>query len=132
MKTLWEEAVKKTPEYPSYELQRAKGGEKNYRLLKQEGHPIKVERYAALPGELLRTPNLKYIADWRKNLAYRMQVISSAVGNPEQQQLQKIFCKSNILYWINTYCWTYDPRLKNPHIPFITYEFQDEMIEWTV
>lgn len=132
MLTTWEEALKKTPPYPSYKLKRAKGGEKNYRLLQREGHPNKVERYESLPGELLRTPNLKFIADWKDNLAWRMQIMNSCVGNPDQQELQKLICKSNILYWINTFCWTYDPRLKNPHIPFVTYEFQDELIEWSL
>ena len=35
-------------------------------------------------------------------------------------------CSRDILYWINTFVWTFDPRKPNPKIPFITYEYQDE------
>ena len=42
----------------------------------------------------------------------------------------RTMCSEDVLFYINTFCWTYDPR--NPHdsvIPFITYrEFQDESI----
>ena len=37
-------------------------------------------------------------------------------------------CKDNILFWVNAFCWTYDPRRKQPIVPFITYEYQDEAI----
>lgn len=39
-----------------------------------------------------------------------------------------IMCSRDLLFYINTFCFTYDPRLvpdKIPEIPFVTYEFQD-------
>lgn len=38
-------------------------------------------------------------------------------------------CAQDMLYWVNTYAWTYDPHKENteehPYGPFITYEYQD-------
>ncbi len=41
-----------------------------------------------------------------------------------------IMCKRDILFYVNTFVWTYDPRLlpKSTKIPFITFEFQDEAL----
>jgi hypothetical protein len=37
-------------------------------------------------------------------------------------------CSEDLLFYINAFCWTYDPRLENPMVPFLTYEFQDETL----
>lgn len=39
-------------------------------------------------------------------------------------------CSKDILYWFNVFAWTYDPRKNGMecHLPFITYDFQDEYI----
>ena len=41
-------------------------------------------------------------------------------------------CSRDILFWINAFVWTFDPRLvdggQDPVGPFITYEFQDEIL----
>lgn len=49
-------------------------------------------------------------------------------------------CSKDILFWINTFCWTYEPRpekykalgYNDAHLLFITWKFQDEFIEWLV
>ena len=41
-----------------------------------------------------------------------------------------------LLFWLNTFCWIYEPRedrqrkhdSKIPHLPFITYDFQDDYV----
>ena len=35
-------------------------------------------------------------------------------------------CSEDILFWVNAFVWTYDPRQDIPKLPFITWEFQDE------
>jgi hypothetical protein len=37
-------------------------------------------------------------------------------------------CKHDFLFWINFACWTHDPRLPNPVVPFVTWDFQDEAL----
>lgn len=34
------------------------------------------------------------------------------------------------MYFINNFCWTYDPRLEHPYIPFELFEHQQEYIDW--
>src|SRR5690349_22866331 len=103
MLSLWDGATA-VPPYPSYSLKRD------------------------FEGNLLRDADLKYIPDWTENLRYRMMVKQNAEGNTQYQEMQKIFCKSSILYFCNVFCWTYDPRLDNPHIPFVTFPFQDDIL----
>ena len=118
------------PKYPSYELAKAHGGEITYELLSGKGKPKTVSR-KAVKGELLRDVSLRYIMDYKENLRYRLEIKDNAQKNLQYQEMQKMFCRSNILYFINTFCWTYDPRKgKNKISPLLTFPFQDEMVTW--
>lgn len=44
----------------------------------------------------------------------------------QQRELQR--CQKDIVYWINTYCKTYDPRKRNPHLAFKLYPFQESLV----
>ena len=45
--------------------------------------------------------------------------------------MAKARCEQDILYWINDWCWTYDPRLVEPRkIPFILFPIQEECLLW--
>jgi len=105
--TLWDGAVP-VPPYPTYTLKRDAN------------------------GELLRDADLKFIPNWHENLKFRQMVKQNAEGNAQYQQMQMMFCKSSILYFCNVFCWTYDPRLDNPHIPFVTFPFQDDVLTWAL
>ena len=37
-------------------------------------------------------------------------------------------CAEDILFFVNVFAWTYDPRLKEGRVPFVTYGFQDDAI----
>ena len=30
-------------------------------------------------------------------------------------------CAKDVLFWVNAFCWTFDPRRKDSVVPFITY-----------
>ena len=103
--SLWDDAVP-TPPYPTYSLKRDE------------------------EGNLLRDADLKFIPDWKENLIYRQMVMQNCLNNASYREMQKVWCKSNILYFCNVFCWTYDPRLEQPHIPFVTFPFQDDLLTW--
>ena len=66
------------------------------------------------------------------NLRYRKDILERCGRNGKFAAHVKQMCAEDILYYINVFCWTYDPRLidqgLSPKCPFITYEFQDEAI----
>jgi hypothetical protein len=35
-------------------------------------------------------------------------------------------CSRSVLFYVNAFVWTFDPRKPNPKLPFITYPYQDE------
>ena len=70
------------------------------------------------------------------NLAYRARLLSRANQDPVFQNAVWNVCKDSPLFWVNVFVWTYDPRgdryaalgYETSHMPFITWEFQDEYI----
>ena len=74
----------------------------------------------------------------KPNLLTRSQTIETAETNPQLKGAIWEVCKHDIIYWINAFCWVYEPReeqytklgFDSPHIPFITWKFQDEYILW--
>ena len=60
------------------------------------------------------------------NLTFRKNVLSICRSDPFKAAAVKQMCADDLMFYINTFCWTYDPRHKTPVLPFITYDFQDE------
>ncbi len=67
--------------------------------------------------------------DVKENLRYRKRIIQAVNNDPSLAAKFWAACAADPLFYINAFCWTYDPRRK-PHtrLPMITYEFQDEGI----
>jgi len=66
--------------------------------------------------------------DYESNLRFREKVYREGFCDPGFARAQKEICRKDPLYWLNTYAWTYDPRLTVKKIPFITFDVQDELI----
>ena len=64
-----------------------------------------------------------------ENLKARQAMLTRAASDREYQQTVWDACSRDILYFVNLFCWTYDPRKPNPKIPFITYPFQDNALQ---
>lgn len=67
--------------------------------------------------------------DPRKNVRFRRRLIERAETNKALRRELWDACASDILFYINTFCWTHDPRRKHSLIPFVTYPYQDDCIK---
>lgn len=66
--------------------------------------------------------------DQKANLAFRNELVR--IGSTEKKAAEELYimCSRDLLFYVNTFCWTYDPRIGDGVLPFITYEFQDQAI----
>jgi len=69
-----------------------------------------------------------YPNDYEANLDHRLKVMIRTRNKPEAMALVKDRCKNDILFWINTFGMTYNPRKTPAVIPFVTYDYQDKFI----
>ena len=90
------------PDYPVFEMLKAKGGEKTQDLKVIKGSPPLTYVREAKPGELLRDTDMKFIADVSANEMYRAEVKLALSQNPHLETFYWECCRSNILYFINT------------------------------
>ena len=70
-----------------------------------------------------------YPTDYAENLKYRADIHNKTFGNPLLQAQLWEMSSRDILFWVNTFCWTKDPRKKISDIPFVCYDtYQDDYI----
>lgn len=82
--------------------------------------------------------SLSYPTDREENYKYRAQLLYQGRMDPSFRSAVKEWCREDILFWINCFCWTFDPRPENQkklgadsaNLLFITWPFQDEAIRW--
>lgn len=89
-----------------------------------EGH----EDSALLEAEVV-APALEMIPkDLTENTKRRFKLAYLCGKNPELRGVQYLMCQRDILYWVNLYAVTYDPRKTPSAIPFITYPYEDKLL----
>jgi len=64
----------------------------------------------------------------QENLDYRRRLLDKSYDDINFQALLMNMSSEDCLFWINTFVYTFDPRLDIPHVPFITFPFQDEFV----
>ena len=86
---------------------------------------------------------------WRENVTKsvksRQEYISQVQQNNKEKRLELLKytsdegwvtiirkCKEDPIFFFNMFLWTYNPRLDKPHVPFITYPYQDDFIKQIV
>ena len=86
---------------------------------------------------------------WRENVSKsvkdRQDYIYKVQENNKQKRLEILKytspegwveiirkCKEDPIFFFNMFLWTYNPRLATPHVPFITYPYQDDFIKQIV
>lgn len=68
--------------------------------------------------------------DFDENIEFRKQVLLAASKDPEFAGALHRMCSEDMLFYVNLFCWTYDPRdTQAPKKPFLTYDFQDKAMD---
>lgn len=81
-----------------------------------------------LEAEVVPPPIEMIPKDLTENTKRRFKMVYHCGKTPELRTAQWLMCRNDIIYWVNLYAATYDPR-KNPStIPFITYEYEDQLL----
>lgn len=66
--------------------------------------------------------------DMQDNLRYRSKALLLAKQDKKNAEEFWMMCSRDLLFYVNMFCWTYDPRIGTGKLPFITYPFQDEAL----
>lgn len=67
--------------------------------------------------------------DYEENLDYRRWMLVKAKSSDKWQGWIKRACAKDVLFWINTFGWQFNPKIKTREVgPFITWDFQDEAV----
>ncbi len=70
---------------------------------------------------------------YKGNLEFRLKLLKLAADDLDFKNDLFAMCNRDILFYVNTFVFTYDPRLEGAKtIPFITYDFQDVAIDKAV
>ncbi|HAG51721.1 MAG TPA: hypothetical protein DCL42_10380 [Deltaproteobacteria bacterium] len=71
---------------------------------------------------------LPYPKDIIENGMFRSKLLARCETDTDLRAEVKELCKQDILFWVNCFCSTKDPRRKPDLLPYITYPYQDEHI----
>lgn len=65
-----------------------------------------------------------------ENLVYRRELEALAEHDVELRSDLAIACSRDLLFFVNVFCWTHDPRIidGSTEVPFVTYPFQDDLL----
>jgi len=67
--------------------------------------------------------------DFAANLRFRRSLLLEGATDPLAAGQLWAMCAEDPLFYVNTFCWTQDPRQLPSQLPFITYDFQDELFD---
>lgn len=62
------------------------------------------------------------------SLPHRVHLLHQARHSRRLQSLLLAQCRRDIRFWFRHFCWTFDPRLSQPHQPFVLYPYQEEAL----
>lgn len=69
-----------------------------------------------------------YPKDYEANVEFRLNLVAKAQKSGEIQGLLYSLCSDNILFWVNCFTMTYNPRKSPSTLPFLTYAYEDKLI----
>lgn len=84
---------------------------------------------APSPRGIDRTPFYSLVPkDFQANLRFRREVLKMGLADPKAAEELWIMSARDLLFFVNAFCWTYDPRKTPSVLPFVTYEYQDQAL----
>jgi len=76
------------------------------------------------------TSQINYPRQIDQNVRYRLELVKACLSDKSLLKDVQVLCSQDILFWIDCFCWTKDPRRVPDVLPFICYEaFQPEAIK---
>src|SRR3990167_2650885 len=75
-----------------------------------------------------KDPKPLYPANYDENARYRLEMLVKIQKSPLLKAHVKRLCEKDILFWVNTFVFTYNPRRTPSAIPFVTYKYEDKLI----
>ena len=75
-----------------------------------------------------------YPKGYQENIDYRLDICRKA-ADKDFRSLVKVQCADGvegIKFFFNSFLYTYDPRVEPFTLPFITYQYEDGLIEWVL
>jgi len=66
--------------------------------------------------------------DMRANMGLRKRLLWDGAHVPGAADAIRAECARNILFYVNLFCYTFNPRLKTKVMPFVGYKFQDDAL----
>lgn len=66
--------------------------------------------------------------DLGRNARQRRALLWDGAHVPGAAREIREACAKDVLFYVNYFCWTFDPRRAESVVPFVTYDFQDEAI----
>lgn len=67
--------------------------------------------------------------DIEKNKQFRADILEKCKNDEHIRNLVTAKCAEDCIFFIDTFGWTFNPRLQEPEIPFILYDFQEQHIK---
>lgn len=65
----------------------------------------------------------------RERLLRRWDILD-AMQDTDLRRMEMELCRRDVVYWVNRYCWTFDPREEVSSIPFDLFPKQEEFLRW--
>lgn len=62
----------------------------------------------------------------RANALARRRLLWDAARVSGAARAMREACREDVVFYVNAFCWTFDPRRERSVVPFVTYPFQDE------
>jgi hypothetical protein len=84
---------------------------------------------AVLGVNAISTPYYSMVPkDVPANLRFRRELLAMAGADQLAAAQIREMCSKDLLFYVNAFGWTYDPRCQVSALPFVTYGFQDEAL----
>lgn len=78
----------------------------------------------------ISSQNFQVPLEINANKRFRVELLQKAEKDPDLQVILKEKCRLDDEFFFDAFCWTFDPRLTDPVIPFILYPKQRKLITW--